>query len=37
MAGDTGATYTMIPGGTTEILGLEPELYKERIEIITPS
>lgn len=34
---DTGATYTMIPWETAEILGLEPELSKERIEIITAS
>ena len=34
---DTGATYTMIPWVTAEILGLEPELSKERIEIITAS
>ncbi|MBU1486530.1 retropepsin-like domain-containing protein [bacterium] len=37
MALDTGATYTMIPWETAEILGLEPELSKERIEIITAS
>jgi len=37
MALDTGATYTMIPWKTAEILGLEPELSKERIEIITAS
>ena len=37
MALDTGATYTMIPWKTAEILGLEPELCKERIEIITAS
>lgn len=34
---DTGATYTMIPWETAEILGLEPELCKERMEIITAS
>jgi clan AA aspartic protease (TIGR02281 family) len=34
---DTGATYTMIPWQTAEILGLEPELSKKRIEIITAS
>ena len=34
---DTGATYTMIPWKTAEVLGLEPELSKERIEIITAS
>jgi len=37
MALDTGATYTMVPWKTAEILGLEPELSKERIEIITAS
>ena len=37
MALDTGATYTMIPWKTAEILGLETELSKERIEIITAS
>ena len=37
MALDTGATYSMIPWKTAEILGLEPELSKERIEIITAS
>lgn len=37
MALDTGATYTMIPWETAEVLGLEPELSKERIEIITAS
>jgi clan AA aspartic protease (TIGR02281 family) len=37
MALDTGATYTMIPWDTAEMLGLEPELSKERIEIITAS
>ena len=37
MALDTEATYTMIPRETAEILGLEPELSKERIEIITAS
>ena len=37
MALDTGATYTMIPWKTAELLGLEPELSKERIEIITAS
>ena len=37
MALDTGATYTMIPWKTAEILDLEPELSKERIEIITAS
>ena len=34
---DTGATYTMIPWKTAEVLGLEPELSKEKIEIITAS
>jgi clan AA aspartic protease (TIGR02281 family) len=34
---DTGATYTIIPWETAEVLGLEPELSKERIEIITAS
>ncbi len=37
MALDTGATYTMIPWKTAEILGLEPELSKKRMEIITAS
>ncbi len=37
MALDTGATYTMIPWKTAEVLGLEPELSKKRIEIITAS
>ena len=37
MAFDTGVTYTMIPWKTAEILDLEPELSKERIEIITAS
>lgn len=34
---DTGATYTMIPWKTAEVLGLEPELSKKKIEIITAS
>jgi len=34
---DTGATYTMIPWKTAVVLGLEPELSKEKIEIITAS
>ncbi len=34
---DTGATYTMIPWETAEILELEPELSGKRIEIITAS
>lgn len=34
---DTGATYTMIPWKSAEILGLEPELSKEKIDIITAS
>jgi len=37
MALDTGVTYTMIPWKTAEILGLEPELSKEKVEIITAS
>lgn len=37
MALDTGATYTMIPWKTAEILELAPELSKERIDIITAS
>jgi clan AA aspartic protease (TIGR02281 family) len=37
MALDTGATYTMIPWKSAEVLGLEPELSKNRIEIITAS
>ncbi len=37
MALDTGATFSMIPWNTADILGLEPELSKERIEIITAS
>ncbi len=37
MALDTGATYCMIPWRVADILGLEPELYKEKIETITAS
>ena len=37
MALDTGATYTMIPWKTAEILGLAPEISKDRIDIITAS
>ncbi len=37
MALDTGATYTMIPWKVATVLGLKPELSKERIEITTAS
>ena len=37
MALDTGATYVMIPWEVSESLGLEPEVSKERIEIIAAS
>lgn len=37
MALDTGATYCMIPWKIADILGLQPELYKEKIETITAS
>jgi len=34
---DTGATYVMIPWEIAEILGYEPELSKERINMTTAS
>lgn len=37
MALDTGATYVMIPWEIAEVLGYEPELSKERINMITAS
>lgn len=37
MALDTGATYVMIPWRLAKALGLEPELSKEKTEIITAS
>ncbi len=37
MALDTGATYVMLPWEIAEVLGYEPELSKERINIITAS
>lgn len=37
MALDTGATYCMVPWKIADILGLQPELYKEKIETITAS
>lgn len=37
MALDTGATYTMIPWEIAEALGLQPEISKEKIEMITAS
>ena len=37
MALDTGATYVMLPWDIAEILGYEPELSKERINLITAS
>lgn len=37
MALDTGATYCMIPWEIAETLGLEPEISKERTEMITAS
>ncbi len=37
MALDTGATYMIIPWEVAEILGFEPELSKEKIEMITAS
>ena len=37
LALDTGSTYIMIPREIAEVLGLEPELSKERIDIVTAS
>jgi len=37
MALDTGATYVMIPWEIAEALGLQPELSKEKTEMITAS
>ena len=37
MALDTGATYMIIPWEIAEILGLHPEISKEKIEMITAS
>lgn len=37
MALDTGATYCMIPWEIADVLGLQPELYKEKVRIITAS
>ncbi|MBU2461581.1 retroviral-like aspartic protease family protein [bacterium] len=37
MALDTGATYMMISWETAEVLGIKPELSRERVEIITAS
>jgi len=37
LALDTGATYVMIPWEIAGALGLEPELSKERVDIITAS
>lgn len=37
MALDTGATYVMLPWEIAEVLGYEPELSKERINMITAS
>jgi len=37
MALDTGATYMMIPWEVAESLGLEAEVSKERIDMITAS
>ena len=37
MALDTGATYTMIPWKVAEVLGLNPEVSKRRVEITTAS
>ena len=37
MALDTGATYIMIPWKIANVLGLEPEIVKERIDITTAS
>lgn len=34
---DTGATYMMIPWRTAELLGLKPEVIKEKIELTTAS
>ncbi len=37
MALDTGATYLIVPWGIAASLGLQPEISKERVEIITAS
>ncbi|MGA1796657.1 MAG: TIGR02281 family clan AA aspartic protease [bacterium] len=37
LALDTGATYVMIPWEIAEVLGLEPELSGERVDIVTAS
>ncbi len=37
LALDTGATYTIIPWKIARTVGLQPELSKERIDIITAS
>jgi len=37
MALDTGATYVMIPWEIAETLGTNPELAKEKVDIITAS
>ena len=37
MALDTGATYIMIPWKIAKVLGLEPEVAKERIDMTTAS
>jgi len=37
MALDTGATYVMLPWDIAEVLGYEPVLSKERINMITAS
>ena len=37
MALDTGATYVMVPWQIAEVLGLKPELSRNRIEMITAS
>ncbi|MDI6892947.1 MAG: retropepsin-like aspartic protease [Actinomycetota bacterium] len=37
MALDTGATYTMIPWEIAEVLGYEPALSRERIDMVTAS
>ncbi len=37
MALDTGATYMMIPWEIAETLGLQPEISKEKTEMITAS
>jgi len=37
MALDTGATYMMIPWEIAEVLGYEPALSRERIDMVTAS